>query len=276
MLSLSPVTHQHLTNLAARLGLTVEAAMDQICQRGDILDHIAAALAVPVPVADVPLRLRLEHPVSDEIASLTVAGQTISTRLDHRHEAFVDVMVRLRYKWNGAAWYRRIDKFSEPLADRLVELGVHLLAAGFIVEIPSQDIADRIAASDYQPEHRLWVTRRVTGHFTDWFVIEWDKQGSDYYRAAALLTGSRCYPGSALVPASSYDEVFDFAAVHGFRLSDGALNLREQARRERDAMLLVVPHIQPAPAPNPLIPAGCTQPHPPNFGILDELADDLA
>lgn len=262
MLSLSPVTHQHLQNLAARLGLTVEAALDQICQRRDLLDHIAASLAVPLPVADVPLRLRPANPVSEEeIATITVSGNNIHTRTPHRHETFVEIVTRLRYKWNGTAWSRRIDKFAEPLADRLIELGVHLLAAGFIVEITSQEIADRIAASDYQPEHRLWVTRRIKGHFTDWFVIEWAKHGSDYNRAAALLTGSRCYPGSALVPASSYDEVQDFASANGFRLSDGALDLVAQARRERDAMLLVSPVLR-----RPDLP----------ITILDELADDLA
>lgn len=255
-ISLSTPAWQHLENLAARLGLTVEQVLEQLSQRRDLLDHIAAALAVPVVPDPLPARLRPAEPITDEIAILLVSGNLIQTRLPHRHEAFVDVVIPLHYKWVGDAWTRRIEKYAEPVADRLVELGVRLLNAGFIVEAPSQEIAARIAVGDYRPEHENWVKRRTSGRYEGWFCIEWDRSGHDFFRPATLITGARCYPGAALVPASSYDEVLDFSDHHGFRLSDGALDLVAEARREHDAMILAAPAIQrpQPPAAQPPIP----------------------
>lgn len=265
-------TATRLDNLARRLGLPLDEALAAIAARMDLMDHIAAVLSVSVCISpcSTVFRLRPEHPVSEDIAAIYVTGPLIETVLSHADDRFTSAVRALHYRWNGRRWERRITKFAEPLADRAVELGVHILNAGFPVEVPTEDLHHRIAAGDYRPEVKTWLTARSSGHFAGWFCLQWDRDGLDYYRQARLITGSRCYPGAALIPAAYYDEALDFAQQHDFAISDGALDLANRARAERAAMLLASPAIQTPPAStHPLLSAA-----PVAEGILDELADD--
>lgn len=270
-LTLAPDTVIRLENLARRLGLPLELALAQIAGRMDVMDRIAAMLAVAVTFSTAPLRLRPAREVSEEIAVITVQGNVVSTRLAHADDRFSEIVKGLRYRWDGGQWTRTIRKNAEPVSDRAVELGVHILVAGFLVEVRAEELQRRIAAGDYRPETRNWISQRMAGHFTGWFEIRWDREGKDYFRLVSLIRGSRCYPGAALVPAARYDEVLDFAESNGFAISDGALDLAAKAQRERAAMLLVSPVIRcPAPAPEPSMANGELSPE----GILDELADE--
>ena len=268
-LTVSADTAIRLDNLARRLGLPLEQALAQIAGRLDVMDHIAAMLAVEVTPGLTPLRLRPAEPISEEIAVIEARVNTVSCRLPHADERFCEVVKGLGYRWGGMWWTRIIGKFAEPLSDRAVELGVRLLAAGFPVEVRSADLHRRIAASEYMPETRNWVSARTAGKFVGWFCVQWDRAGRDYFRPVSLIQGARCYPGTALVPPHCYDEALDFAETHGFAISDGALNLAAKAKRERAAMLLVTPVVRepahPAPADNNDLPSG---------DILDELADE--
>lgn len=272
-LTISADTAIRLDNLARRLGLPLEEALAQITGRTDVMDRIAEALAAPVVERNTttPLRLRPEREVSEEIAVITVQGNQVGTRLPHADERFCEIVKQLGYRWDGQWWTRIIGKFAEPVSDRAVELGVHILAAGFAVEVRAAELWRRIATGEYAPEVRNRVTQRTAGRYAGWFCIQWEREGRDFFRSASLIRGSRCYPGAALVPAARYDEVLDFAAVHGFAVSDGALDLAVKAKRDREAMLLVSPVIRcPDPAPEPSMANDELSVE----GILDELADE--
>jgi hypothetical protein len=271
MVTISGETGVRWGNLARRLGVSLEDALGQIAGRMDLMDRIAAALAVPVVAGPAPLRLRPAEVVSEEIAVITVYGNLVATVLPHADERFCEAVRRLRYRWDGGQWQRVIGKFGEPVSDRAVELGVHILAAGFPVEVRSEKLYQRIAAGEYQPETRNWLSARTTGRFAGWFCIQWDREGRDFFRAAALISGGRCYPGSALIPPTSYDEALDFAEVHRFAVSDGALDLAAKARREREGMLLVTPMVR---AHNPADCGTAANNELGDEGILDELADE--
>jgi hypothetical protein len=268
-LTVSADTAIRLENLARRLGLPLEQALAQIAGRMDVMDRIAAMLAVEITPSPAPLRLRPAETISEEIAAIQVRGNEIATRLPHADDRFAAVVKGLSYRWDGQFWTRIIRKFAEPVSDRAVELGVRLLAAGFPVEVRSAELHRRIAASEYTPETETWVTQRTAGKFAGWFAVQWERDGRDYFRPVSLIRGARCYPGTALVPPHCYDEVLDFAQLHGFAVSDGALDLAAKAKRERAAMLLVTPVVReperPAPADNNDLASG---------EILDELADE--
>ena len=272
-LTLPADTATRLDNLARRLGVPLDVALAQIAVRMDVMDRIAAMLAVGITPSPAPLRLRPAELVSEEIAIIEVAGNVISTRLPHPNDRFVAVVKGQHYQWDGQWWTRTITKFAEPIADRAVELGVRLLTAGFPVEVRSEDLWQRIAAGDYATETLDWIAARTAGKYAGWFCIQWDRNGNrDYFRPASLIHGSHCYPGTALVPAARYDEILDFAEMHGFAISDGALNLVARAKRERDAMLLVTPVVRAAPMPQtPITPITAETAE---IGILDELADE--
>lgn len=270
MVMLAGETGVRWENLARRLGVPLGEALGQIAGRMELMDRIAAVLAAPVVAGPIPLRLRPATVVSEEIARVTVADHVVSALLPHADARFSEAVGQLRYRWDGGQWSRVIGKFGEPVSDRAVELGVHILAAGFPVEVRSEELYRRIAASEYTPETRNWLSARTAGRFTGWFCLQWDRDGEDYYRHASLITGSRCYPGSALIPPAAYDEALDFAEVHGFAVSDGALDLAARAKREREEMLLVTPVVRVRERGDGN-PADCGTG---DGGILDELADE--
>jgi hypothetical protein len=271
-LTLSADTGIRLDNLARRLGLPLEQALAQMAGRMDVMDRIAAMLAVEVDVSPAPLRLRPAEAVSEEIAVIETGVNTVSCRLPHADERFCEVVKGLGYRWGGMWWTRIIGKFAEPVSDRAVELGVRILAAGFPLEVRSAELHQRIAVSEYAPETRNWVSARTAGKYAGWFCIQWDREERDYFERASLIQGTRCYPGAALAPAARYDEVLDFAEIHGFAVSDGALDLAVKAKRERDAMLLVTPVVRDGmgrgEVTSPLHPSTEV------IGICDELADE--
>ena len=161
-----------------------------------------------------------------------------------------------------------------PLADRLVELGVHLLAAGTIIQLPTQALADRIVAGDYQPERKRWVSVSNLDHYAGWFYVFWP-YGEPYRDAVKRLTGARLFRSSAVVPGTSFDEVLDFADRHEFSVSDKALALAALAERDRAAMLISDPAVRATHCRTHLSEQGrslsqCVAP----TGIPDELADD--
>jgi len=254
-------------NLARRLSLSVDDMLRQIAARPDLMDHIAAVLEKPVVMDAAPLKLLPVKQVSDDAALIISSGKMIATALSAPEQAFIDAVRALGYRWDNGQWQRTIRPRAEPLMDRAVELGVHILAAGFPVIVRSQELYDRIAASDYAPEIRTWVEERTTGKFAGWFCISWPRDDERYYRAVRLINGSRIYPGSALIPRERFDEVLDFADSHGFSVSDGARALAEKARHERAALLVVEPQERTQKRkPKP-------QQEPNNADILDELVD---
>ena len=281
-LTFSADTAIRLDNLARRLGLPLEQALAQVAGRWMCWIglrrcwQILRLRSLPGRSAQddsTPLRLRPAEAVSEEIAVITVHGPCISTVLPHADERFTATVKGLRYRWDGGQWSRVIMKFAEPVSDRAVELGVRILAAGFPVEVRSAELHRRIAVSEYTPETRNWVAARTAGKYAGWFCIQWDREGKDFFRPASLIQGARCYPGSALVPSARYDEAFDFAEVHGFAVSDGALDLAAKAKRERDAMLLVTPVVRDSSLP-PVAQNDRTMLSTEVIGICDELADE--
>lgn len=258
-----------LQNLANRLGITPSQLLEKIASDSNLMDYIAITLAQPIRQQEDPLRIRPPQVVSEEIAVIMFYDQTIGVRIPRPDERFAETVKALRYRWDGAWWQRTISKFSEPLIDRAVELGIHILNAGFPVEVRSNELYERIRFGDYKPEIWTWVKARTSGRYAGWFEITWDRNGKSYAKQASLIRGSRCYQAAALVPATAFDEVLDFARVHGFSVSDGAFDLAAKARRERAAMFLVDPVIrEPEPAPEPQISDTIPE------GILDELADE--
>lgn len=258
-----------LTNLANRLGITPSQLLEKIASDRNLMDYIAITLTQPIRQQEIPLRLRPSVVVSEEIAVITFVDRTILTKLPYPDERFAEAVKSLRYRWNGTWWQREISKFSEPLIDRAVELGCHILKAGFPVEVRSEELYRRIIAGEYKPEVWTWVKSLTRGKYAGWFEITWDRNGKSYAKQASLIRGGRCYQAASLVPATAFDEVMDFARVHGFSVSDGAFDLAAKARRERAAMFLVDPVIrEPEPAPEPQISDEIPE------GILDELADE--
>lgn len=119
------------------------------------------------------------------------------------------------YRWNGHVWSRTLGITTGGPEDRAVEIANKLLLAGFPIKI-DKAISERAITGDYIPEHKRWITYSIKRKK---LIVESEVQ--DIAQKARLITGASKY-GSVLIPVSSWEEVFDFANMYGFRFSPGA------------------------------------------------------
>ena len=270
------MTDHPLTTLAARIGCDVDALLASIAGSEHLCNVIADALTRKTAQADGEHRISPPQPVSPLTCRLWLDWATVIISHPEWNDALRQTVKALGYAWNGMArqWSMTITPFNGPALDRLVEAGSALLAAGFILSVPSSEIVRRIEAGEYQPAQTRWVTAIVSGKHAGWFHITWGRN-DDLYHAAKRIHGAQYVKPFVTAPPESYDEVLDFAESYDFSLSEGARKLAEQARA-RAALAAV---IQPPPLrkrervvtkrhekPQPL-PVGTPE------GIDDELLD---
>lgn len=187
-----------------------------------------------------------------EIA-VDLQSQRLSAKFPEVHERFREIVkaADLSYVRGSSWWVRKITERSAPLEHRAAELGRALLVNGFPVQFPNVAIRDLALTGDIQPECRRWILRRVSGEYKDWFVLEWGWGEPDFYqRARQFITGNR-YDADAhrvVAPIDAYEEVADFAAMHGFRFSPSAQALLDEARaRYAEGVLVTLRPETPRP-----------------------------
>jgi superfamily II DNA or RNA helicase len=183
--------------------------------------------------------LRPTDPTTEIIARPQLDGAMISARLPERDEHFIKAVRACHLRWDGGAWRRTIGELAGDPADRMVELCVHILAAGFSIQI-GDEIGARIADQDYAPEQRRWI---VTGKgaYEGWLRIWWGYGEPDFYRRAQFLSGSTYDPGTkcVVVPIESFAEVVDFAEMHGFEVHPKAQDLIDAQRLRVQSAVVV-------------------------------------
>lgn len=184
--------------------------------------------------------IRPENPISPLIATLRVSGEAITVVLQARDERMVRIAMRLGYRWNGAAWERRIvPQFNGAVTERAAELGHELLCAGFIVSFPDEVLARQAAAGEFEDETRRWVKVRTHEPHQGWFSIEWPRH-EDFYHQARRIPGSRYRRPFVIAPPDAYLEVLDFAEQHGFAVSEKAQQAAKAAEQRHEEQVLFV------------------------------------
>jgi len=182
----------------------------------------AAAAAEQEAMAEATMRP--PAPVSETIAEISFRDGKLYARYEERSEALNTTLKTLGFTWDPAAnaWSRRYQPaMMGEVEDCLAETAHELLAGGFVVAL--HDPAARTKAVDrtYEPEHRRWVSLVVGGQEAGKFRLLWPRT-EDFYREFRGLPGAAYRAGACVVPVTSRDEVLDFAATHGFRLTAGA------------------------------------------------------
>lgn len=180
------------------------------------------------------ITLRLDNPRTETIAELYAVGDLLCLKFAQRDDVLRDIAYNLNLRWNAEEWRRerQITLRNGPLPDRLIEAAYKLLSKGFVVAVPDEYDVERIAAGQYQDEQTRWVTKLTKGARAGWFYIEY-KRGDDMYRHAIKLPGAKYDKPCVAVPPESYEAVLDFAQMHGFRVSDAAQQVAQDARQRR-------------------------------------------
>lgn len=174
------------------------------------------------------------------VAEISVTEERISVCIDEKNSCFIAVVKELGYSWSGSCWQRTVTAASGPVGDRTAELGHRLLDAGFPICIMDADIRKKAVDGNYQAETTRWIFGRTNGKYVGWFVVKWGKN-DDFYAAAKRLPGA-CYDRpSVVVPPDAFAEVEDFAAIHGFSMSDVARGCADAARAAKESELVISP-----------------------------------
>lgn len=186
--------------------------------------------------AKIEATVRPGKPITETVAEIRIIADHIEVKFPEKREDFWRIIKKgSGYRWEGTHWQRTITKFSGPIEDRAAEIGRKLLAANFVIRIYDEKIRVMAVSGDYQPEITRWVMKDVK---SGKFRINWGRD-EDYYQTAKRIAGSRYEKPYITVPPEQYEEVLDFAQMHDFTLSDGAKELIEITKTEKEAMLTV-------------------------------------
>jgi len=181
------------------------------------------------------MTLRPEKPITSLVAEIKIKDDVVSAKYPEKNDAFREIVKSSGFTWADRYWQRKTNFRTGSPLDRAAELGVKLLAAGFPVRVFSDELQQKILASDYEPECKRWVTKHTE---TGKFLVDWERP-DDFFNEARKLPGARWKRGvGMLVPKEAFREVLDFARQYEFRLSPGAQELAEKAREEYEAALV--------------------------------------
>lgn len=180
--------------------------------------------------------------VTETVTEVRALDGAIEAVMPERREDFrAIVKTEQRLRWTGKCWRREIPTTAGTPIDRAVELACRLLAEGFPVRIHDEEIRARVMAEKYQPEITRWVRVREGGEHPGWFDLRWGRE-DNYYRAARRITGSRYDPPTVVVPPEQFDEVEEFAEMHGFHITKAARIVMDRAAEIRAGATLVESH----------------------------------
>jgi hypothetical protein len=185
--------------------------------------------------------LRPEQPATETLAEITFAAENVRVRFPENREDFNSLVRDLGYAWkhDSRRWERKlcVDR-TGPARERAIELGHVLLMHGFCVCAFDHDLRVAIIESRFEPEQTRWISVLTQGDYTGWFSIQWGAH-EDYYEVARRIPRSRYHKPSVAVPPVSFDKLLDFAGRYDFCLTKDAQDAAEQAREQREAMLVV-------------------------------------
>ncbi len=242
-----------------------EALIAYVEARREAADETAEAaqqeqmISPESPISDAAAEIRVsvgEDGVSGEVSAAYVKDDTFRATLGKK------------YVWNreSRVWQRRITALSGPVRDRAAELALSLLAAGIRVIVHDSETHDMVIRQEYQPEHVRWITGGPNGLYIR------------FPRDEALNAAARRVPtvhwdresGCYTADAAAWRELFDFADVYGFRVTQKATQIVE-AHRERLAASSIV---QPVKIPSPEHPDKLAAILNTPADVLDDLKDN--
>ena len=142
---------------------------------------------------------------------------------------------------------RKISIFAGSVEDRSGEIGNLLLKAGFIVQINDEPAREKAISGTYEPEQKRWVKSLIEGKYKGYFALSWEYGNQKIYEASRSIAGSRWDKPYVVIPASQYEAVLDLADEFGFKLSEGANKLVEEAIKTRNSSIVVKPGDTPEP-----------------------------
>ena len=215
-----------------------------------MLDHLAR-----------PRKLRTRT-----VARIICTGGAVRVRFPEKHKRFNAVMKDFSCLWKLPYWIRNTNDPTNLAA----EIGLHIVANGFFVAFPDQETLELAVNREYDPEIKRKIRIHHGGQFDNWFEIWWQYSEDCYDRAKQITASKYCKP-CVVVPPEHYEEVLDFAEMHGFVIDEEAQELAQAAEKALQSALVV------EVTPEELEPEEWSRENlgiPETTGIEDELLDE--
>ena len=203
--------------------------------------------------------IRPEAPVSELAVRITDSGPndegrgTIGIRTRQKNEKVSQMLRRLGFGWDDGAWKLGYGTRDSEVENRIVEAAVNLVGFGFIVTVPRLELVDRVVNAEYKPLETKNVKALKDG---SGFTVSWFFSDGDFYEELREIPGAQWdhEKKRMVVPREMYRDVLDFADEHGFRMSDGAKALADEAGRiRREALVANVKPRKPKNKPKPKV-----------------------
>ena len=185
------------------------------------------------------LILRPAQVVTETIVSITTYDNIIRVSFPQFLNSFRLLIKDLGYSWDWPYWLRQINYKNGLIEDRYIELCSVLLSKGFIVSIDKPELQERIISQDYQEEQTRWIVGVLQGTYKDWIAVRYNHHKENYYRQARSLPNSRYDKPLVVINPIYYDQIFDFAELYKFSITEKALSLLEQAKTAKLAQVRV-------------------------------------
>lgn len=181
--------------------------------------------------------LRPVQPVATSVARLSISGDSLRVLFPELNKDFQALMHNSKMEWERPHWTRTFN-LSADLDHKCAELADSALKEGFCVIVPSETIAQLIVQENYQRTVRRAILVDDSPEYYGWFCIWWDRS-ENFYDAARRIAGSRWRKPNVLAPPEHWDEVFDFAEMYDFTITNEAKGVAERARSMMESALLV-------------------------------------
>ena len=134
------------------------------------------------------------------------------------------------FRWDGYSWRLNIGVTTGKANDRAADIANKLLNAGLQVSVPAS-IRDAAVSGTFAPRCTRWVFKRSGD--PDHVYVSWGRDEDLYYKAKSLAGAKWIHDLHYIrIPASSADEIEDFAAINGFQISPGAAKILDSYRKK--------------------------------------------
>jgi len=265
-----------IDNRGNSCAVNLMAVHRRLVEEDRLMSPEGKALAAAEQDAMVEATMRPPEPVSETVAEISVRGGRMVASYDERSEKFNALVKRFGFRWEpGTGWVRAYDAGTMGLlADRVAETAHELLAAGIVVAVHDPVARAKAIDRSYEPEHTRWIKVRVSGSDAGKFVLTWGRD-EDFYRQFRGIRGAAYRDRCCIVPATSRDELLDFAEEHGFRLTAAAQARAAEVLEQRERGTVVAAVARPAPEPVEELRAGppAALPVPESVEVDSDLVD---
>lgn len=169
-----------------------------------------------------------EDKKSDTMVSVKYSDDMVTVE-SPKDSTVIQAVKAAGFRWDGYSWKLNIGVTTGKASDRAADIANKLLNAGLQVSVPAS-IRDAVVSGTFTPRCTRWVFGRSGD--SDHVYVSWGRDDDMYYKVKSLAGAKWIHDLHYIrIPASSADEIEDFAAINGFQISPGAAKILDGYRK---------------------------------------------